>query len=853
MRAGRLRLRRLRAAAIGLALLATVVAAALLLGGSSDDVTTAAAQSAGGEVVAQTDDSVPARNVTMLGSSPAEAEGETWGIGQGNAEGSQAWQLVRYTSAGGWTTAPALQNEHGEPMSGFQPAGSPGPTGEPIHDLAGSIAAGGAGALLGFVSDKSAPNGQLRMVLVRQPGGAFRETPEVPTAMLNTANESLYSEYRAPNFTALEEAGGKAGALLAPVRLGGAGPEAHVLHWNGTAWSSEPIRLPPEAENAGFRVLSLSAASPSDAWLLAQLSSHGDKVALFRRITGGSEVEWKPILFGGHALLKIPTQSGEEPLAVFGVGSPPTNADSLLTATNEGVWIDGERGETRHEATMYFQSEGSGAAGHVLASWCTERPGETPCTHELPESLPTSGPYRSYAWPSTGPSEPYGSRVISGLIEGVSLRLEGSEFRQQLALGSSTPPNDVGGTHGAAFSSPAEGWLGSFTLPVHLTAHPAPDRIEEYPVPFRKALTAIAPAPGQPVGSLKSEALAVGDEGEVARYKPGAGWTPESLYGTNASISRARLRAVAWPKASRAYAVGEFGQMWIWRAETRLWEPDAGAPPNFRGNLMGIAFQPGEPSRGFAVGQNGVLLRYGKGWVQLPECASEGEIAECIPAPAVGASFTSIAFAGSQAIVAFRKFHRETGGTAPYYSGGLLINDGSGWQIDKGAAEILGKYVPWAVGALDDGGAAVSATLDGGTQGVPEILERESTSAAWQPTTQPYPGYEAPGSLSLFREAGKVRVITAGGLPETKRIDEVEEPPPGLSRSAGPAVPSRVRLRDPPDVDRLDRRGARSQRNRAARRRLRALRHGLQRRPHVSCAGRRPRRRRLGRRRDHRP
>lgn len=653
------------------ALLALVVAAivtATLVGGGGSGVPVAAGQSAEGSAVAQTDDSVPARNVTMLGSSPEESVGETWGIGQGNAEGSQAWQLVRYSQAGGWTTGPPFENEHGEPLGGFQPAGSPGPNGEPIHAFAGAIAPGGAGALLGFVSDRSAPSGQLRMVLAREPGRAFRATAPVPEAMLNPANESLYSEYRAQNIAAVEEAGGRAGVFVAPVRVGPTGPENAVLHWSGTAWSREPIQLSAEAEAAGFRVLSVAAASPTEAWLLAQLSGRGDKVALFRRVVTGTEAEWRPVLSGGRPALQIPIQGGEETFTAIGLGSPPTNAVDLLTATSEGVWIDGERGESHHAATMYFKAEGNGPAGHVLASWCTARPGESPCTHPLPEALPT-GPYRSFAWRATGPSEPYGRRVVTGLIEGVSLRLERQEFQDQLALGSSAPPNDVGGTHGAAFSSPVDGWLGSFSFPVHITDRPAPDRIEEYPVPFRKALAAAAPAPDQPVGALKSEALAVGDEGEVARYKPGAGWTPESLYGTNAVISRSRLRAVAWPKPSRAYAVGEFGQMWLWRGETGLWQPDPAAPPNFQGNLLGIAFEPGAAERGFAVGQQGVLLKFGKTWRQLPECESAA-VAECIPQAAAGASFTSIAFAGAQAIVAYRKFHREQGGTAPHYTGG---------------------------------------------------------------------------------------------------------------------------------------------------------------------------------------
>ena len=64
--------------------------------------------------------------------------------------------------------------------------------------------------------------------------------------------------------------------------------------------------------------------------------------------------------------------------------------------------------------------------------------------------------------------------------------------------------------------------------------------------------------------------------------------------------------------------------MWLWRAETGLWEKDPATPLNFRGNMLGIAFDPEPPSLGYAVGQQGVLLRFGKTWTQEPESANRG-------------------------------------------------------------------------------------------------------------------------------------------------------------------------------------------------------------------------------------
>ena len=42
--------------------------------------------------------------------------------------------------------------------------------------------------------------------------------------------------------------------------------------------------------------------------------------------------------------------------------------------------------------------------------------------------------------------------------------------------------------------------------------------------------------------------------------------------------------------------------MWLWRGETGLWERDPATPINFSDNLLGIAFDPDEPARGYAVG-----------------------------------------------------------------------------------------------------------------------------------------------------------------------------------------------------------------------------------------------------------
>jgi hypothetical protein len=724
----------------------------------------AAGQPITAEPTAQTDDSIPAHEVMMIGSSPLEAPDETWGIGTVESDGHPSYVVVRYAEGAGWALAPSFLNAAGQPLSGFEP--------DPKALLAGQVTPGGSGVLLGTVPKE--PLGEStatrQVLLVRDPHvdqGAFRETAPLPEAgeAALAPGETLFAEHRAPLTVALDEEGGaRAGALVVPERNAAMGAEASVLHWDGNAWTREPIEI-PGGISEGFRVLAIGASSPSNAWLLARLPSPAGAIALFRRNLVGSVPRWQPVAPAHGEPAGAPLKGNGEPVTVTGVG--PTSPQ-ILNVTTEGVWIEGERADISERLAMFFRPEreggGEGYSGEAH-SWCNAPAGSPPCDYPLSEGLPR-GPSRSFAWAE--PGTPYGQRVITGLAEGVSLRLEGATFKRVIALGASLA-SDVGGSLGAAFSNPREGWLGNETLPVHLTLNPAPNRLAPYPVPFRRALLAVAPDPDAPVGALSSEALAVGERGEVARYMPGEGWLPESLFAAGGHVVHPRLRAVAWPTPTRAYAVGALDsagdpQMWLWRGETGLWEPDPATPRNFRGNLLGIAFDPSNPSRGYAVGQQGVLLRYGKSWTQ-----------EALPLELADASFTSIAFAGSEAIVAYRVAHIEGG--VRFYTGGVIVNEeGSGWKVDQGAAEALDGDIPWAVAGLPDGGAAISATGLNGTL----ILERESVSATWRPTAAPYPGveFEEPASLALFREGGSLRVIGSGGVPTEGTLLEVDTPTP---------------------------------------------------------------------------
>jgi hypothetical protein len=732
--------------------------------------------------------------MTMIGASPHEAPGETWGIGETDQNGISSWVIVRYADGSGWSLGPGLLDTAGRMLAGFRADSPKAPRSSNASPLAGQMTANGSGVLVGTVPVPSQPEqpsgGVEKIVLVRNPGGAFQETATVPPPpseppkggqpSLLTAGETLFGAARAPLIAPLEETSGEAGALIVPVNEEGSGAvEDGVLHWDGGQWTREPIAIPSDSAK-DFRVLAIGASSPSNAWLLGQLASNlhypPGAVALFRRELTGASASWQPVApsttpgaIPGAPLMAPVATGSPAPFIVSGTGEPPTTLSQILTVTSDGVWIDGERADVSASTTMFFKPSGGADSGSAIASWCRLPVGSgaeaSACTHDLPEPLPT-GPSRSIAWANPSTPEGVGERVIAGLPEGVSMRLDGTSFTRVLALGGSSSPNDVGGTFGAAFSNPREGWLGQARLPVHLTTDPAPTRLTPWPTAFRHALIAIAPQPGAPVGSLASEALAVGDQGEVARYEPGKGWTPESLLDPAGRTLTPRLRSIAWPTADRAYAVGDLGQMWRWRAETGLWEQDPATPFNFRGNLLSIAFDPGHPERGYAVGQGGLLLGYGKTWTQEP-----------LPPQATGATFTSVAFAGSEAIAAYRRLPDPS---TNHYVGGLLVNDGAGWQVDEGAARVMGENVPWAVAGLPDGGAAFTTGEASGSGFGGQVYERSNPGDSWQPTSTPLPGGAEPGSLTLFHEGGGLRAVTSGSVPNTFSLESQPTPPPGF-------------------------------------------------------------------------
>jgi len=180
--------------------------------------------------------------------------------------------------------------------------------------------------------------------------------------------------------------------------------------------------------------------------------------------------------------------------------------------------------------------------------------------------------YRSFAWPGSG--EETGTRIITGFADRAMLELAGGSFALEPGAGGETGE----GAGSAAFEPPSaaggsvEGWIADDAVtsraadregqaPVFkLTSKPAGDQLGEESVPFRRPLLAVAQAPGTTPGDPNAEALAVGEDDEIARYVPGVGWRAEALYNAAGDAVRGTtLRGVAWPEPGRAYAVGDEG------------------------------------------------------------------------------------------------------------------------------------------------------------------------------------------------------------------------------------------------------------------------------------------------------
>ena len=716
----------------------------------------------------------------MLGSSPQEAAGETWGIGKVGAQSQSSWAIVRYTPESGWSLAPAILDGSGASAERLR---SP-----PKACLRARSPRTAAARCSAACPRRCEPR---RAAAGARPRSGIQGDLERSAA--GSGRTPVSTRSAPPMLAALEEGAGPRSARRS-CRSESAGEETKraALERSDTRVDLRADRNPagqPRSQG-GFSVLAIAASSPTDAWLLAQLDGHPTRLRCSVAKKRGHGAVWQPVSPGhgepAGAPLQVPLGRRQARAVTPRVWASRRRADALLTASGEqGLWIDGERSDTLTPMTMFFKPEGCQRRS-VLASWCAGRHGELARTrHELAQ------------WPR-------GTRIAA---DGALAQLRLGELLR--AVWRTRDHRAERRRHAAP---------GRRRIQARARAGLLRDR-RRGRQPRRRVLRARrragSGAPGCPSISRNSPKQtccelsravpppAAGGRATARRDRrrpvqrgarrrrrrrgcalrgPEVGWQPESLLNIAGVRQTPQLRAVAWPTPSRAYAVGTAGQMWLWRGETGLWEKDPATPINFRGDLLGIAFDPEEPSRGYAVGQGGVLLRYGKTWTQEPTCAPSAP-EPCLPAEVADASFTSIAFAGSEALVAYRVPHFTFNGQSER----TQLHRRAARQQRLGLARR--RMPPPRLSR------AKPRTFPGRSRGCPTAARRcrprappacRACSSAtapgdpWEATAQPYPGYSAPGALSLFREGGALRVIGTGAVPDTDRADEQTPPPAGF-------------------------------------------------------------------------
>ena len=684
----------------------------------------------------------------LLGAAPSAGPGEVWAVRTVPREAPPQPFLMRYRRGEGWRVGPAGVDEKGDAFGGGR-----------IRE--GRVTPGGGIVL--FSRDDVRPEGEQRIVVVADPGGTPRVVPAPPAELLLPRKGSTPPETLSEQALAARDSSAETEAF---VGIAGHPLQTGILRWHAGEWTREPICVaadaagtPPEAcspsetltgSQAALTVVALAAAG-GDAWALARAETSAERgLVLFQRVSGSGSPRWA-LRELGPAGAPLFAASATSARGVSGVA--PLDSGAALTATPSGVWLDGsfEFQAVRRGVTIYL---GGGAA----TTWCDGADASGAfCDHPLGIQLDATA--RSNAW--SGPE--FGSRVVGtvsvpGSPGGWYATLEGTRF---------VPRPAFGGT-GAAFIAPDEGWLGS----VHVTREPWSSPLEPWSVPVRRPLTAVTGAPGGAAGDLGSAALAVGMNGSILRYAPGQGWDSEALISAG-GVSTANLRGVAWPTPSFAYAVGDEGAMWRWWRSTELWEPDPGAPFEFVSNLTGIAFQAGNPDRGFAIGRGGTLLRFGKSWEQEPvppELQTGGPLGGPV-------DLTSIAFAGSEALVAA--------------GGHLLVEEGGGWRVDAEADELIAQAGSGAsiiaVAGLPDGGAVAA--------GFNFVIERDSAGSPWRVSDEPIGGNVI--AAAAFREGGRVRALVSIGSEYPLKQDvllPVTDPNAPQPRLPGLTLPGRGTL-----------------------------------------------------------
>ena len=613
----------------------------------------------------------PIPTMTLMGAAPGGEPGEAWGYRQLPLVGRRGPKSARGRSPS------ARRRTRPSPTPSSPSSATPTPAAgrsstprstQPAtptaarcpNRLSARITRDGGGVLVG--RDPSRPVGEQVVVLHHDPGGPWRALPPPPpdgaaagrrrnagrgagrrqAAPAQVADRRLRRGRRAPASSS------RPGAARSPTRS-----STTTVQPNGRrepvelpAGSEEHFQHPGDRRDRARQRLGDRRSRPTRPEPLAS--------SCCERTTTPEGPLWVERASGRHARF---ADRDTPALEIAGAG----------TDRRRGAAADGDRRRRldrprrrrsqalQRDVTLFYDS-GSDA---VTGSWCDAA---AVCGDGRSGSS-SRARSATAASPGRAPASARGSSPTRSTPAAARTSNRGTYLRFADGAASRGMPGGGGNFRASgAFSSADSGWLDG---PVEISA-----KTRARAAALLAGLAAGAAdrrrprRPGAAPGSLGSAALAVGADGGVARYEPGRA-------GSASSCSPPAARQQADPARRRLAGTGPRlrgrrprGDVAVERRDG-LWIADPGVPIGFEGNLMDVAFDPAEPESRLRGRQGRACCsRYGKSWEQ-----------EALPAGFEGANLTSIAFAGSQAIVAA--------------GGDLLVNDGGGWHVDASAHALL--------------------------------------------------------------------------------------------------------------------------------------------------------------------
>lgn len=612
--------------------------------------------------------------VAVVAAVPGSSEREAWAIGRSTAkrpgwvgeEGGGQTVFLKYTASSGWSLEGPPVDRDGNPQN-------PNLTSVSLTSRGAGWAVGDGGSL------------------VRRDGDRW------------VIEESITD--RAIYAVSVGDDGGVFGFAV------GDGPT--VLRLSGKQWTIDSIS-PPQAES--WDLVSVSAVSSSEAW--AGGSVGGAALILHRTSSG-----WERTEVGGSRAALF-DESGVRNVEGKPVVSTKVNA---VAAGPGGAWVGGiivpvdasstlgdVAGDPTRPFTIWFPSSGQ------RKTYCSDeyqiaQGGGRATTNAFCDS---PMPLAAFGITSISSFDD-GKRAFAGGLGLFHFR-EGEWFRER---------NPISSLSSMGFVSATEGWVagtgntygvgGSVSsIPTlgHWTRSVQKPRVARWPTPVTHVhnlttypFEAVKLAPD---GSRK--ALAVGQQGATAIFKPEVGW--DSM----PSGTSYALHGLAWPASNVAWAVGGKGN--IIRFNGTSWQLDPASESLTTAALFGVAFS--SPSKGYAVGANGTILKFEGGrWIKDPANLKVTD-RDLYAIDSSGSEFVAVGAEGT-----------------------LLVNRDGNWVRDdvSGLIERGGRLPAfYAIDGLSNGGFIAGGELS-------TLIRRDSGGAPWRIDSQ---GSRVPPEGTIVALAG---------------------------------------------------------------------------------------------------